>query len=245
MNDQRKKTRQSAWFWVLFVIIVCLGIYNVFSFWLPYIQWKQGECVESWILANAPRAKECADNDTVCQEENYKITQAVMKEHAKLMRFRSPMFEVIKMPDFIEAMKHPDGSICYHVDTPVREVTDEELKAWLKSYGAKRFYVLSGFFLRVRGVYEAHYHLPNATTSVLARLKWHHTPLGKTWRIYNTAENFFCWSPPPPPREKIPEERLFEILPIMIKHGEYFTIDNFFRLLDMAKAELNIDELRK
>jgi len=239
MNTETKKSWHKTWFWILFATLVVYGVFTVFSFWIPYFQWKHAEQRIAALNTYGPQVNECASDDKVCREQNLKNLQKINEELAKIRKIYAPLYEVKVMPDVVEAMRHPDGTVCFRVEAPTRDVTNKELKDWLKSFGTERFHNMAGVFLRIQGIFEDRYHFPDAKIVTLSRFKWNHFPFGKTWRMYNTAECFLSWLPPHSSAEKIPENLLLEILPNFVRHSEYFTEHNFSRLLTLAKAELH------
>lgn len=236
MENQGRKIGHIFWYAILAIILIAVGTYAVISYAIPYLEWR---AVEKRI-ESIRKLPECKEDDEECMQRNWQEANKLMGQNFQAM---APSYEVLKMNDVIEKMKHYDGTVCYMVDAPVREVSDEDLAAWLKEFGVQKFYDQAHFFLWSRGVFEEKYHKPTpfgALISAVARLKWKHFPFGKTWRTYNSAQRFDIWAYRPEEKKDVPDDIKNEILPILTRHGEYFTNRNFFRLLDMSKAELGI-----
>jgi hypothetical protein len=242
----KKSVWRSVWLWILVVILLLGGAYAVLSYGLPYAQLKYGMWRMERLYHAYPRLKqECPEGDAACGERKTEDWNKMNVDFGKALGFQSPMREVRKRQDLIEAMKHLDGTVCYVVETPVREVTDDELHLWLQRFGMKRFEEMMPYFLRARGVFEKRYHGAHPTDveiAELGKLKWHYVPFGTTWRLYNTAERMLGWSKrleKQDERPPIPDEALAEILPLLRQQGEYFTWNNLFRMLDMVHVELH------
>jgi hypothetical protein len=228
-----KKAWNKALFWVLLVILIGFGAYSFISYWLPYYQYRAADSE-----AGSMQFKQCGADDKACMDSNLKI----FNEHfAKLREIFAPMYDIRKKDDVIAALRHADGTICYEVDGPARDVSDEELSKWLRSYGPARYKEFVGYFLRVRRIYEEAHHLPTpvgAKMAALSSLKWKHVPFGNTWRTYNDAFLQLKWTEMSP-TEILPQERINEVLPILLRHGEYFMDRNALRILDLANSQLS------
>lgn len=233
MNEQNKKIWRSVWFWVPFIILMVYGTYTAISYWIPYIDWKLAERrIEQ--LQNLPK---CGEGDQECLLNNWNKMKTIFARNAEIY---VPLYEVKKSKEVIDAMKHHDGTVCFMMNAPAEELSDDELSDWLNKFGAERFQNLAGFFLRARGVYEERYHSPvprKVLINTLFKLRWKHFPFSKTWRTYNTAAHFLTWTPPDAPRVKIPDDILNEAMLQFIEHGEYFTDRNLLRLVNIARGK--------
>jgi len=231
MTARKKSSLGSIWLGVLFAIVLVFGIHTILSFWLPYMSWRKILSINSIDLSTP-----CPEGDTDCVQRKFKDFNKTMAIKKKIY---APLEKVKTYPEFIQELKHHDKTFCYLTNTPVQEVSSDELETWLAEYGKERFIDMLGFFVRGRQVFEQSYHQPTPTDAEIAaaaKLKWRHIPWGKTWRNYNTAVRFWSWSPKPP-HSRIPESALKEVIPHFKVHGAFFTMQNIFRLSDLAKTK--------
>lgn len=233
MELPAKKVCNKILFRVLLVILTGFGVYSFISYWLPYYRYCAADKA-----ASSMQFRQCGADDKACMDSNLRT----FNEHfSKLRQLFAPMYDIRKKDDVIAALRHADGTICYEVDASIRDVSDGELSKWLRGYGPARYRELVGYFLRVRRIYEEAHHLPTparAKMAALSRLKWKHVPFGNEWRTYNTAFLQLKWTEMRP-TEILPQERIIEVLPILLRHGEYFTDRNALRILDLANLQLN------
>jgi hypothetical protein len=250
MKKQKRSIWRWAWLWILVLVVLLAGAAAFVAYGLPYGQWKYA----LWRMqrlhdASLKLVQECPETDASCLEHQRSAGKRMNADFEEVWKLESPMLDVLRQPDLIEAMKHPDGTICYEVDAPLRDVTDDELHLWLKRFGVKRFEEMAPLYLKARRIFEERYHGSHPLDVKIAaidKLKWHAVPLSTKWRLYNTAALMLGWSralEDPTKQTPVPEESLAEILPLLRQQGEYFTTPNFFRLLDMAKAELHPNEV--
>jgi hypothetical protein len=229
---------------LLAVSLLLAATYGIVAYGLPYGQWKRAQWKSEKLRALGDRlsAVTCAEGDAACLE---KLTQESNKGIAlqeEMLKLESPMLDVNKRPALIKALAHPDGTVCFLVDGPGAQPSDEELAKWLKAFGPERFYEQAQLFLKARKEFEKHYHGPeplNVKLAAIARLKWESFPLGTTWRLYNAAERMIplarAQEIPGRSEEAEPSpEELAPFLEILRTHGAFFTSENFVRLLNLA-----------
>jgi len=245
MENQKKKIWRSVWFLIAVFLFICAGAYAIMTYGLPYLTWRSAGKIKASMDNLASQAMKCEKDDNACDGKNRLLRKEIERDIAQFSKLYAPMNETVRTKEVIEAMKHPDGTICYMVHAPIMEVTDDELRTWLDGFGAERFFNLFGNFLAAIEIYEEKYHLPTPSDAWLAtfdRLKWHHFPFGKTWRMYNLTGRLAKWIVPAAPKGNMPDEILSEIMTQITQHGEYFTSDNSMRLYILAKKELGMDQ---
>jgi len=96
-KDRNIKRWRSPWTWILFAILILIGVYAVISYWVPYFQLRS--------VTDASYS-ECAEGDQACVERNMALWQ-------KSWEVMTPTLRVVKSQEFAEALKHPDGTACF------------------------------------------------------------------------------------------------------------------------------------
>jgi len=225
-KEKNLKLRRSPWFWIPFAFLVVFGAYAVLSWWIPYFQFRELQSIDY---------SECAEGDQECFNKHWQ----------KFHEIQAPLYRVMQSWEYIGALRHPDGTVCFMVTEPELKAPDAVLEAWLDKFGAKRFAELAPFFMRMRELFENRYHMPSprrARIDLAGKLKWDHPFYGRQWRDYNTAELFWQWYPVSPvPR--LPDQLEAEIFYHYIENGTLFQNQNLLRLIQMAHRKAMEEEV--
>lgn len=229
------------------LIVVIVGVSSIVAYWMPYLKLRAMNAASEEWRSTGERLAACQERgDQACVEKAMREYDAVWKTFQRQAMLTD---QVMTSPEFIDAIRHHDGSLCFFTlpGGQAPTIPREELVAWLKAYGEKRYLDLAPIFLRGRHVIEQTYHQPTpfaAFAEAAAGLKRRHVPLTREWRMYNTAS--YLWNNATATDEvspSLPEPLLAAVIPALRAHPDYFTTTNVLAMLDDAKAALTHQRL--
>lgn len=219
-------------FGILFALFLIAVAYHVLADWVPAYKERRLSLLQSQI--DEAVQKRCGADDAVCLQK--RVDDVVAAQNRVLLE--SPLTALRDDPDYIAALWHRDGSFCFILNIPWRDVPEHELDAWLERFGSKRFSNLSPVFYYAKKIYEERYHGTNsdrARIAAVGQIRQHQFPLSPAWQRYNTS-GYILEAAHPVSRPRIPETVAAIVLPEYLRHAEYFSGTNFLRLLKRARG---------
>ncbi|GEM_PF-4158401 len=219
------------------LVLIIAAVYGYVSYVNPYRKIKRLEKLSAAALAFIYG---CPDQDEKCKKviKNIKKLGEIKTESHELA---SPVENILKNPDFITLLKHPDGSFCFLTHEPNREISDSELQEWLGKYGEKKYMERVASFMLGKDLFESMYHKPRpkeAMANAAKTLKRKESFFSQQWSDLNFTQRFYEWSMEPKKTQKLSVEMDDEILRVLREYGIYFDQSRILRMNDLAKVAL-------